>query len=178
MPTSTTSGGIVTVGTPGPKPSSRPPRTSRIGYGIRSGPARRSSAAAETSSARSCSSSWAPNSAITGPSLGCQHLVEPAVARGGDRLPALADHRKVRPPLEFEEVGPGRRAPVLLDLRLRERRGDGVVLLQADDEQRSAAGPFEVHLRRRIPLEVREAGLVEDLARLRNRIPIVRRARV
>ena len=62
---STTSGGIVTLGTPGPKPSSRPPSTSRIGYGIRSGPARISSAAAETSSASSCSSCRVPNSKIT-----------------------------------------------------------------------------------------------------------------
>ena len=46
MPISTTSGGIVTFGTPGPKPSSSPPSTSRIGYGIRSGPARISIAAA------------------------------------------------------------------------------------------------------------------------------------
>ena len=38
MPISTISGGIVTFGTPGPNPISRPPRTSRIGYGIRSGP--------------------------------------------------------------------------------------------------------------------------------------------
>ena len=45
MPISTTSGGIVTFGTPGPKPSSSPPSTSRIGYGIRSGPARISSTA-------------------------------------------------------------------------------------------------------------------------------------
>ena len=62
---STTSGGIVTIGTPGAKPSSRPPRTSRIGYGIRSGPARISSAAAETSSASSCSSCCVPNSKST-----------------------------------------------------------------------------------------------------------------
>ena len=47
MPTSTTSGGIVTVGTPGPKPRRSPPSTSRIGYGIRSGPARMSNAAAD-----------------------------------------------------------------------------------------------------------------------------------
>ena len=65
MPISTTSGGIVTFGTPGPNPSSRPPRTSRIGYGIRSGPARISSAAPATSSASSCSSCWVPNSRIT-----------------------------------------------------------------------------------------------------------------
>ena len=31
MPISTTSGGIVTFGTPGPKASSSPPSTSRIG---------------------------------------------------------------------------------------------------------------------------------------------------
>ena len=40
----TASGGRVTVGTPGAKPSTSPPTTSRIGYGMRSGSASRSSA--------------------------------------------------------------------------------------------------------------------------------------
>ena len=65
MPIRTTSGGIVTSGTPGPKPSRSPPSTSRIGYGIRSGPARISIAAPAASRASSCSSCWAPNSKIT-----------------------------------------------------------------------------------------------------------------
>src|SRR5262245_37419460 len=55
---------MVTFGTPGPKPSKRPPSTSRIGYGIRSGPERISSVAPVTSSASSWSSCRVVNSKI------------------------------------------------------------------------------------------------------------------
>ena len=70
MPTRTTSGGIVTFGTPGPKPSRSPPSTSKIGYGMRSGPARIKSAAPEISSTRSCSSWCVVNSKIIASFLG------------------------------------------------------------------------------------------------------------
>src|ERR671934_2822679 len=54
----TTSGGRASEGTPGTKPSARPPRTRKIGYGIRSAGAAISSATSDTRRARRTSWSW------------------------------------------------------------------------------------------------------------------------
>src|SRR2546430_17042204 len=62
MATRTRSGGSCSVGTPGTKPSARPPRTSSIGYGIRSVGATARSAATATSRASRTSWAWVPKS--------------------------------------------------------------------------------------------------------------------
>jgi hypothetical protein len=49
-----------------------------------------------------------------------------------------------------------------------------VVLAGADDQQRRTFGVLEVHLGRWMEVEVREAGLVEDLPCLRDRVALVR----
>jgi hypothetical protein len=50
-----------------------------------------------------------------------------------------------------------------------------VVFLEADGEKRRALLVLEVDLGWRMEVEVREPGLVEDLAGLRNRVPLVYR---
>src|SRR5262245_27675122 len=96
----TRSGGSITLGTPGAKPSARPPTTSRIGYGTFIRSASRRSARAETSSRRSWSSSCAPKVA-TGRSRVVTHVRDlrnrvhprhrrPRQARGDERNPRPA----------------------------------------------------------------------------------------
>src|SRR5262249_10595845 len=91
-----------------------------------------------------------------------------------DLLPAVRHHHQVRTPVELDVVGLAIRFLVFLELLLRERGRNGVVLLRPDDEQRSPLTALEVNFGRRGEMEVREAGLVEDLTGLRHGVALVR----
>ena len=77
------------------------------------------------------------------------------------------------PPFELEVVRLRRRLLVLLVLRVGDRRRHRVILLGADDEERRPLAVLEVKLRRRVEMEVGEAGLVQDLPGLGDGISLV-----
>src|SRR5256886_1434763 len=103
-----------------------------------------------------------------------EHAREPSVDPAGDLLPVRSGHVQVRPAVELEVVGLRRRLLVSLELRLRNRRRNRLVLPRSDDQQRGALLVLEVHLGRRVQVEVREPCLVEDLPGLGNRVALVR----
>src|SRR5207247_1637933 len=79
-----------------------------------------------------------------------EHAREPSVDPAGDLLPARCGHVQVRPAVELEVVGLRRRLLVPLELRLRNRRRNRLVLPRSDDQQRGALLVLEVHLGRRM----------------------------
>ena len=111
-----------------------------------------------------------------GPSRHSPWSVEPGQARVGDLAPAVVDGQRVGAVGELEDVGGGLAVAVLLERRLGDRLGDGVVLAAHDQQQRPAALVVGGDLGRRVRVEVRGRGLEQRLARSRDR-PASRTAR-
>src|SRR2546430_13280230 len=106
-----------------------------------------------------------------------EHAREPSVDPTGDLFPARCGHVQVRPAVELEVVGLRRRLLVPLELRLRNRRRNRLVLPRSDDQQRGALLVLEVHLGRRGQGEVCEPRLGEDLPGLGKPAALVPRGR-
>src|SRR5437870_3358928 len=111
---STTSGGSCSVGIPGTKPRARPPRTRKIGYGIRSSGAAIRSAAMETRRATRTSCSCVPKCiprAYAAPTLlrmcGICGIVSTKGSADADRVAAMSTTLVHRGPDSFGEFSDG-----------------------------------------------------------------------
>src|SRR6478672_4361464 len=63
-----------------------------------------------------------------------------------NRAPAAVDRQRVPPVRDLLDFGHGRVLPLLLVGGVRNRPGDGVVVLAIDDQQRAAVGVLRIDL--------------------------------
>ena len=86
-------------------------------------------------------------------------LVQPGQAGLGHFGPSAVDGQRVATILELDQVGLRRGVPVLLERRLGDRLGDGVVLATHGEQERTSVGVVGVHLVRGMGREARGRSL-------------------